>query len=187
MISNYLFVISIFSTLSCSLLLIYNIVIYINKKFNYVNFTNESSKKFRKKLIYLLSIIVINFSYIYIYSRPISIYELAKLDNNNQVMSIRLRGDFNTEDSITLDQIASQDYIDFLNQYRYKRTFNFSNIGGKVTLVTFEYAGYKNIYIEIWGNRYIRIPNNKVYRIVSKDNSRENFNERLKNKINYLY
>ena len=52
-----------------------------------------------------------------------------------------------------------------LENYKYKRIFNFNDITGEVQFILFENTDGKPGIIEVWNTGYIRIPNNNLYEI----------------------
>lgn len=185
MISNYLFLGNILISPCLAVLLIYNFSYFINKRFFSKNYTKNEEirrEKYKKNSIYIGITLVCFLGFIIIYTRPISIYQVAKLDENADINRVEFWGDFSGKyNTSELNLDDSEKLLELFDKYKYRRTFNF-NIGGEGKFITFEYKGYKYVNIEVWKGDYIRTPNYKIYKIVSKDNNE--FYNALEEQIN---
>lgn len=183
MISNYLFLGSILTSSSLAVLLIYNVIYFINKRFFSKNYTKNEARrreKYKKNSIYIGIILIFLLAFIMIYTRPMSIYQIAKLDKDDDINRVELFGSISGSDTSELNSEDSEKLLELFDKYKYRRTFNF-NIGGEGERITFEYKGYKYVNFEVWKGDYVRVPNYKVYKIVSKDN--KEFYNLLKEKV----
>lgn len=184
MISNYLFLGVILTSPCLAILLIYNVSYFINKRFFSKNYTkNEEGRreKYKKNSIYISIVLICFLGFIMIYTRPMSIYQVVKLDENIDINKVELFGNFSGKDTSELNLEDSEKLLELFDKYKYRRTFYF-NIDGKVEFITFQYKGYKYVNIEVWKGDYIRVPNYKIYKIVSKDTNE--FYNSLEEKIN---
>lgn len=184
MISNYLFLGAILISPCLAILLIYNVSYFINKRFFSKNYTKNEERRreeYKKNSIYIGIVLIFLLAFIMIYTRPISIYQVAKLDKDADINRVELFGSLSGEDTLELDSEDSEKLLELFDKYKYRRTFNF-NIGGEGEFITFEYKGYKYVNFEVWKGDYIRVPNYKIYKIVSKDNN-EFYND-LEEQIN---
>lgn len=172
MVLKYAFLVFSISSALLGILFIYNILCFIYKRYFSKNKTeNEKIRigKYKKKSILIGVFLIILIMFIKIYSRSVSFYEMAKLNKDIELNYISLKGNISGINSFKLNSEDSKNLINFLEEYRYKRTFDFKNIGGKVEFVYIESKYYKGIFFEVYESGYIRIPGYAVYRVDLKD------------------
>ena len=137
--------------------------------------------RYRTRSIYSIIFLGVLLAFIFIYTRPVSIYEITGLDSLDNIESLDTRGNISyeieglenlgssTERKINyLSEEEIEKVFSILDSYTYKRTFNYSGGGiGEVFHVVGKDGEW--ITIEVWKRGYIRIPNDKVYRIDSEN------------------
>ncbi|MGG7056788.1 hypothetical protein ACQPUZ_00670 [Clostridium tertium] len=164
MISNYLYLFSIGIALITIIFIIYNCILLI-KKVKASNIEKNSIKKYKNNLIIFILVLVGCISFIFYYSQPISIYKTVGIGEDINYEDINVYGNITSSDIIKLDSEKGKEVFDLLENYNYKRVFNFNDISGDVEFILFENTGGKPGIIEVWSNGYIRIPNNNLYKI----------------------
>jgi len=175
MISNYLYLFSIGISLITILFIIYNFILIMKKK-NDSNTEKSIIKKYKNNLVIFIVILVCCISFVFYYSKPVSIYKAVDIGNDINYEDINVYGNITSSDIIKLDSEKGKEVFDLLDNYNYKRVFNFNDITGNVEFILFENTEGKPGIIEVWSNGYIRIPNNNLYKIDLK-NKTELYNE----------
>ncbi|MGG7142367.1 hypothetical protein ACQPVP_02745 [Clostridium nigeriense] len=164
MISNYLYLFSIGIALITIIFIIYNFILIMKKK-NESNTEKSIIKKYKNNLVIFIVILVSCISFIFYYSKPVTIYKAVDIGNNINYEDISVYGNITSSDIIKLDSEKGKEVFEILENYNYKRVFNFNDISGDVEFILFENTNGKPGIIEVWSTGYIRIPNNNLYKI----------------------
>lgn len=164
MISNYLYLFSIGIALITIIFIIYNFILIMKKK-NDSNTEKSIIKKYKNNLVIFIVILVCCISFVFYYSKPVSIYKAVDIGNDINYEDINVYGNITSSDIIKLDSEKGKEVFALLENYNYKRVFNFNDISGDVEFILFENTDGKPGIIEVWSTGYIRIPNNNIYKI----------------------
>lgn len=164
MISNYLYLFSIGIAFITIIFIIYNCILLMkNKKIS--NIEKNIIKKYKNNLVIFVVVLVACISFIFYYSRPVNIYKAVGIGEYINYEHINVYGNITSADIIKLDSEMGKEVFDLLENYKYKRIFNFNDITGEVQFILFENTDGKPGIIEVWNTGYIRIPNNNLYEI----------------------
>lgn len=175
MISNYLYLFSIGIAFITIIFIIYNCILIMKKK-NASNIDKSIIKKYKNNLGIFIVVLVGCISFVFYYSKPVSIYKTVGIGENINYEDVNVYGNITSSDIIKLDSEKGKEVFALLENYNYKRVFNFNDITGAVEFILFENTDGKPGIIEIWNTGYIRIPNNNLYKI-DLDNKVQLYNE----------
>ncbi len=182
MISNYLYLFSIGIAFITIIFIVYNLILLGKRiKVSNIGTSKEENiiKKYKNNLVIFVVVLVICISYIFYYSRPVTVYNTVGIGEEINYDTINIYGNITSEDIIKLDSDKGKKVFNLLEKYKYKRVFNFNDVTGEVEFILFENVDGKPGIIEVWSTGYIRIPNNNLYKI-EIDNTVQLYNE-LKN------
>lgn len=182
------------------IVLIYNLICFLKNKKELKNIDlekiRERIKKHRTNSIYSIIILGVLLAFIFIYTRPVSIYKITGLDSIDNIESLDTRENISYEienlnnlllgwRKIKINYLSEEEIeklFSILDNYSYKRTFNYSGIGGIGEFFHGVGKSGEGINIEVWKRGYVRIPNDKIYRIDSQN--RYDIYEELEEEMN---
>lgn len=196
---NIIFLIIVCISPIVGMIFIYNLINLLKNKKELKNIdikkVRERINKYRKDSIY--SVIILGFlvAFIFIYTRPVSIYKITSLEGADKIESLDTWGNISYEIE-NLDNLESgseikrnelnEDQIEkifsVLDSYSYKRTFNYSGMGGIGEFLSGVGKSGEWINITVWKSGYVIIPNDEIYKIdsVNKDDLYEDLKEVMK-------
>ncbi|MBE6053641.1 MAG: hypothetical protein E7212_06950 [Clostridium sartagoforme] len=172
MISNYLYLISIGLAFMTIIFIIYNyILLNKNNKASHIESDKKEiiAKKYRNNILVFVAILVISISFILYYSRTVNIYKTVGKGENINYESVKIYGNATSGDIVKLDSEKGEEVFNLLEKYKYKRIFNFSDVTGDVEFISFENIEGGFGTIEVRSSGYIRIPNDKLYKVEAED------------------
>lgn len=164
------------------IILLNNICCVIFNKCSSSRYTEKGKARiaFYKKKSLLISIsLIFVLTFIILYTKSLSFYEVLKISHDKKIDSISLYGNISGPQIKDLDVGDSNKIISLLNNYKYKRTFAFENIEGEA-----EFLIINNEFIEIKEGGYLRMLNNRVYKVQMKKN--QNLYDALKSEVNNM-
>ena len=176
MLVNMLYALLLITTTIFSVTFLYNLIKLLG--FVYKHYFNNSNTNYEKKNIrkygiqlikstivvtVLMGIAMINF-------RPISFEQLLKPEKESSVKSIAIYGSLNREQNVEIQEETVHNIVNLLNSYQYRRTFNEMRYGGMGAFLDLQgdnSGSNESTFMEIWQSGYLRVPNNKTYRIIA--------------------
>lgn len=168
MISNYLYLFSIGIAFITIIFIIYNSILLGKKmKASSMEDNNKENiiRKYKNNLVIFIVILLCCISFVFYYSRPVNIYKAVNIGEDINYEDINVYGNITSEDIIKLDSEKGKEVFDLLEDYKYKRVFNFNDVTGEVQFILFENTDGKPGIIEVWSTGYIRIANNNLYKV----------------------
>lgn len=179
---NWMYLGVILSSIISLIMLIGNMYWWVSKKYS----SSRDTEKVKEKIIFykknsLLSsgYLILTLIFIMLYTKPLSFFEIVDINDNKSVDSISIYGNISGPQIKYLNSNDSSKIIYLLSDYKYKRTFAFNNIGGEV-----EFLVVNNHFIEIRESGYLRMVDDRVYKIDEKNNHK--LYNALKNEINNM-
>lgn len=152
--------------------IIYNYILLMkNKKASNIESDTRGIivKKYRNNILVFVAILVISISFILSYSRAVNIYKAVGKGENINYESVNIYGNITSSDIIKLESDKGEEVFHLLEKYKYKRIFNFSDVRGDVEFISFENIDGGFGTIEVRSSGYIRIPNDKLYKVEAED------------------
>ena len=149
---------------------------------NYSNTEYEYKKirYYKRKLIIFLPMVIILGTIIFFYKVPISFDKIISLENQQKAHTALIHG--NLPKNVETLKIKDNDVSEVLNTlkyFKYRRCIA-GNTGGKGLFMYLCTDDNREIdLIEVWESGYIKMPNNRIYKVLSEDES-ELFNKLTK-------
>ena len=179
---NLIFLIIVCISPIVGTIIIYNLICFLISKKDLKNIDiekiREGINKYKRSSIYSSIILGFLLAFIFIYTRPVSIYEITGLEGSDKIESLDTWGSISYEienlnnlgDSSEIKiNYLSEDQIEkifsILDNYNYKRIFNYSGMGGIGEFFSGVAKDGDWITIKVWRSGYLRIPNDEIYRI----------------------
>ena len=171
MIINYLYLISIGLAFMTIIFIIYNYILLAKRRkadHKDDNKKEDIIKGYKNNIMTFAVVLILSILFRFYYSRSVDIYKAVGTGRNINYESINIYGSI-TESNINLSAEKGEKLFYLLEKYKYKRIFNFNDITGDAEFILFEKTEGRTGIIEVWNSGYIRIQNNKLYKIASED------------------